>query len=639
MNFPDRVVLPFEHKQTGSPGIDYPNYLRAPRTSFECRGKGNGYFSDPEAGCQAYHVCDNGRKYSFVCPVSTLFSDSIKTCDYWYNVKCQGGQRDPDQAVNERPEIEQPVFEETAPVTPEVEQPDREQERPEQPVAEGGQGSDAEESVPQPDDRPNEEEEEENPTPDDRESSSKPAPVTSAPPPVNTEGSDNTGPQPEPHEEEGPANQPDVVPENPMEESAVPNDWRRDLDSSTSSPKPKQWTTYPTAGADSQTTKAPKWRTFEATTKNTGTASSSTAPSDNNSIPDSDTTSTDKEEASSTSSVGDEFRSENWVEHGMPSSSSTAEPGNESLSEEGNGSNATLDPVSNVNRYSRGVQKRPQKRQQGNVVAEDNGLIGSMMKWAAAASSALSLRQGEPKITQTDAGVKYSSPKGPNPYIPFEEQERRVREQRASRGTGVPQVTSPQPVPAPSTESALNPPYAYPYEPSVSVMANSGMHVSLNERKVYTGDRSRKGGDDVSKRATPLKESVDHPNPWTFPMTDQETAEVAAKPRDTYRARRRDDPNDVNHRGKGAAETGSAFDMMMASSSSSTTEQPRTVSTAASFVSGVTEQMPSTTKASSQTKSVPKASQRKQPGNFITGEVMPNGQCRCPLPDSDVYFS
>jgi hypothetical protein len=53
-------------------------------------------------------------------------------------------------------------------------------------------------------------------------------------------------------------------------------------------------------------------------------------------------------------------------------------------------------------------------------------------------------------------------------------------------------------------------------------------------------------------------------------------------------------------------------------------------STTASYVNGVTERLTAQTKSGTQS---------KKPGNFVTGEVMPNGQCRCPLPESDVYVS
>lgn len=81
-------MFSFVVEQAGKAGVDFPSYTTPPRTSFRCRGRENGYYADAEAGCQAYHVCHNGRKHDFVCPITTLFSESVKTCDYWYNVEC-----------------------------------------------------------------------------------------------------------------------------------------------------------------------------------------------------------------------------------------------------------------------------------------------------------------------------------------------------------------------------------------------------------------------------------------------------------------------------------------------------------------------------------------------------------------------
>ena len=51
------------------------------------------YYSDPEAECQAFHVCAaDGRgglaKYSFLCPNGTLFSQEYFICDWWFNFDC-----------------------------------------------------------------------------------------------------------------------------------------------------------------------------------------------------------------------------------------------------------------------------------------------------------------------------------------------------------------------------------------------------------------------------------------------------------------------------------------------------------------------------------------------------------------------
>ncbi|KAG8193514.1 hypothetical protein JTE90_003726 [Oedothorax gibbosus] len=63
---------------------------RVPDTSFDCRDRAHpGYYADPEAGCQAFHVCQSdGRRHSFVCPGGTLFNQATFVCDWWFNVEC-----------------------------------------------------------------------------------------------------------------------------------------------------------------------------------------------------------------------------------------------------------------------------------------------------------------------------------------------------------------------------------------------------------------------------------------------------------------------------------------------------------------------------------------------------------------------
>uniref|UniRef100_A0ABD2WUD4 Chitin-binding type-2 domain-containing protein n=1 Tax=Trichogramma kaykai TaxID=54128 RepID=A0ABD2WUD4_9HYME len=72
----------------GEPGVDYPAYKRLPRTSFSCSGKDRGYYADEEAGCQVFHVCDSGHTSSFLCPIGSLFSQRLLTCDWWTKVPC-----------------------------------------------------------------------------------------------------------------------------------------------------------------------------------------------------------------------------------------------------------------------------------------------------------------------------------------------------------------------------------------------------------------------------------------------------------------------------------------------------------------------------------------------------------------------
>ena len=78
----------------GIPGDDYPIFAEVPETSFFCDGQTDGgYYSDPEAECQAFHICAGDgtgglTKYSFLCPNGTLFNQQYFVCDWWFNVDC-----------------------------------------------------------------------------------------------------------------------------------------------------------------------------------------------------------------------------------------------------------------------------------------------------------------------------------------------------------------------------------------------------------------------------------------------------------------------------------------------------------------------------------------------------------------------
>merc|ERR1711892_414338 len=78
----------------GIPGEDYPIFGEVPESSFVCDGQvDGGYYADPEAECQAFHICGsdgNGglTKYSFLCPNGTLFNQQYFVCDWWFNVDC-----------------------------------------------------------------------------------------------------------------------------------------------------------------------------------------------------------------------------------------------------------------------------------------------------------------------------------------------------------------------------------------------------------------------------------------------------------------------------------------------------------------------------------------------------------------------
>ena len=78
----------------GVPGEDYPIYAEVPESEFACDGQvDGGYYADPEAECQAFHICTADgagglAKYSFLCPNGTLFNQNYFICDWWFNFDC-----------------------------------------------------------------------------------------------------------------------------------------------------------------------------------------------------------------------------------------------------------------------------------------------------------------------------------------------------------------------------------------------------------------------------------------------------------------------------------------------------------------------------------------------------------------------
>ncbi|XP_066981877.1 protein P200-like [Macrobrachium rosenbergii] len=76
----------------GEPGVDYPIYWQAPRTSFDCRRYHEGYYADMETGCQVFHVCNNRGDRTFLCPNGTIFNQEHFTCQWWFNVECSRAQ-------------------------------------------------------------------------------------------------------------------------------------------------------------------------------------------------------------------------------------------------------------------------------------------------------------------------------------------------------------------------------------------------------------------------------------------------------------------------------------------------------------------------------------------------------------------
>ncbi|XP_044256722.1 uncharacterized protein LOC123006360 [Tribolium madens] len=81
-------------KIPGIPGKDYPLFHSVPPTSFSCKHvpAHPGIYANVETGCQAYHVCHDGREgeqgASFLCTNGTIFNQAEFACDWWYNVNC-----------------------------------------------------------------------------------------------------------------------------------------------------------------------------------------------------------------------------------------------------------------------------------------------------------------------------------------------------------------------------------------------------------------------------------------------------------------------------------------------------------------------------------------------------------------------
>ena len=56
-----------------------------------------GYYADPAAQCQAFHVCiPDGLgglgTQSFLCPNGTIFNQQYFICDWWFNFDCSQAQ-------------------------------------------------------------------------------------------------------------------------------------------------------------------------------------------------------------------------------------------------------------------------------------------------------------------------------------------------------------------------------------------------------------------------------------------------------------------------------------------------------------------------------------------------------------------
>merc|ERR1711981_580193 len=90
----DAALAMLQGSIPGVPGEDYPIYAEVPESGFARDGQvDGGYYADPEAECQAFHICTADgagglAKYSFLCPNGTIFNQNYFICDWWFNVDC-----------------------------------------------------------------------------------------------------------------------------------------------------------------------------------------------------------------------------------------------------------------------------------------------------------------------------------------------------------------------------------------------------------------------------------------------------------------------------------------------------------------------------------------------------------------------
>lgn len=89
---PEKVSQPdylfFYQGVEGTPGIDFPVYSHIPSTKFSCKELESGYYADTDTDCQVFHICEDEKKISFLCPNGTIFQQTDLICEWWFKVNC-----------------------------------------------------------------------------------------------------------------------------------------------------------------------------------------------------------------------------------------------------------------------------------------------------------------------------------------------------------------------------------------------------------------------------------------------------------------------------------------------------------------------------------------------------------------------
>ncbi|KOX73522.1 hypothetical protein WN51_01295 [Melipona quadrifasciata] len=77
----------------GDPVTNLIIYILFGSLVFLCNILSHCYYADEVAGCQVFHVCHDVLVSSFLCPIGSVFSQKLLTCDWWTKVDCSASNK------------------------------------------------------------------------------------------------------------------------------------------------------------------------------------------------------------------------------------------------------------------------------------------------------------------------------------------------------------------------------------------------------------------------------------------------------------------------------------------------------------------------------------------------------------------
>lgn len=97
-NVGEELISPYNENNANSDYSPIPRHTWVPAgLVFSCKNRVPGYYADASsiAKCQVYHMCmTDGRKYTMLCGVGTVFNQLSFVCDHWYNYRCSEAESD-----------------------------------------------------------------------------------------------------------------------------------------------------------------------------------------------------------------------------------------------------------------------------------------------------------------------------------------------------------------------------------------------------------------------------------------------------------------------------------------------------------------------------------------------------------------